>query len=602
MTMIRKNHFLKLQLMLFWVLCVFISSVEARSLKNTIEYYRSLYGEVRPEEDAKVRHVQDIFSRVRAVADKNSKRLPKLVVVNSPDDPWAISLPDGYIVLSSKAVEICFQQANTAETDARLAFVMGHELAHLAHDDFLHNQLYGFILGHQRLKGINQFLQQANAGARELAADNTGFIYAAIAGYRVDLLLGDSKGKDDFFKFWVRQTQQQTKPLTAKGKLNRAHTLKGQLADINNKLILFDYGVRLSHFGACDDAIHFYNEFLRVYPGREVFNNLGYCHLQLAIAEMVPERAYFYWMPQVLDSQTRVKNLSMRSAAEAHWLKTEISVKAREHLNTAIEFFQEAAAADPGYLPARINAATAYLYLGKPFQARAVLEEILQQAPENTDALMLKALSLNEQQETGMDMRQLAITQLKKLVAAPEPDAKAVFNLARLTSLRDKSKKAQTYWNQLAKEAAALPAIVRSVVCFNQDLLPKQDCTGQVSHGFAKSSWRWPLPEMNSGLLTDQARASVQNWRSQRIALDQSQLNGHLYTSPNDQSELLELDEFVQMKVLKNQNMGTIAKLPGTCKSALQRRTMAKGIVWTCRNWAVLTLNDTIQEAWWMAK
>jgi hypothetical protein len=38
----------------------------------------------------------------------------------------------------------------------------------------------------------------------------------------------------------------------------------------------------------------FFREFQKVFPGREVLNNLGYCYLQLARQEMEAERAYFY--------------------------------------------------------------------------------------------------------------------------------------------------------------------------------------------------------------------------------------------------------------------------------------------------------------------
>jgi len=38
-----------------------------------------------------------------------------------------------------------------------------------------------------------------------MRADDRGFMYSAIAGYPVDLLLGDSKGKKDFFTQWLSQ-------------------------------------------------------------------------------------------------------------------------------------------------------------------------------------------------------------------------------------------------------------------------------------------------------------------------------------------------------------------------------------------------------------
>lgn len=100
-----------------------------------------------------------MFERVRAVADKNSKRLPRLVVVSSRADPWAIALPSGHVVLSKEAVAICHAQASLAESEARLAFVLGHELAHLAHDDFWHQEVYGFLAARSGTRGLADFMQ-----------------------------------------------------------------------------------------------------------------------------------------------------------------------------------------------------------------------------------------------------------------------------------------------------------------------------------------------------------------------------------------------------------------------------------------------------------
>src|ERR671923_1079275 len=80
--------------------------VQPRPLKNEVAFYIDTYGEVLPAQDPEVARAHRIFERVRAVADKNSKRLPQLVVVNSRADPWAIALPAGHIVLSKQAIAI----------------------------------------------------------------------------------------------------------------------------------------------------------------------------------------------------------------------------------------------------------------------------------------------------------------------------------------------------------------------------------------------------------------------------------------------------------------------------------------------------------------
>jgi len=87
--------------------------------RNEVAFYIATHGEVRPEQDPQVANAHRVFERVRAVADKNSRRLPRLVVVNSRADPWAIALPSGHVVLSKEAVAICHAQASLAEAEAR---------------------------------------------------------------------------------------------------------------------------------------------------------------------------------------------------------------------------------------------------------------------------------------------------------------------------------------------------------------------------------------------------------------------------------------------------------------------------------------------------
>lgn len=162
--------------------CLSLLSAEAQpaQARDAVAFYIATYGEVRPEQDPQVATAHRVFERVRATADKNSKRLPKLVVVDSRADPWAIALPAGDIVLSKQAVAICHEQATPAEAEARLAFVLGHELAHLAHDDFWHHEVHSFLATHTDTRPLADFLGAHRATQeRELEADDKGFIYSS---------------------------------------------------------------------------------------------------------------------------------------------------------------------------------------------------------------------------------------------------------------------------------------------------------------------------------------------------------------------------------------------------------------------------------------
>ncbi|MCP4935319.1 MAG: M48 family metalloprotease [bacterium] len=337
---------------------------------GSVSFYIDSYGEVLPTIDSEVARAHRVFERVRAVADKNTRRLPKLVVVDSKADPWAIALPDGHIVLSRKAIAICHRQTSQGEAEARLAFVMGHELAHLARDDFWHREVFAFVANIRGAENIAQVLrkEQSKSIEKELAADDAGFIYAALAGYPVDRLIRTIDGKPQFFEYWMHQTHRRAngKHPTIK---KRAELLLWRLGDLKDKIVLFEYGVRLSHFDYCDDAIYFLRAFQKTFPGREVLNNLGYCYLQIARQAMEPERAYFYWTPLLMDAETRVKFLLRRGGLSIKMLRQAASGTAQGFLREATDYLQRAVNADPGYLPAKINLAVAYLYLGRPHSA-----------------------------------------------------------------------------------------------------------------------------------------------------------------------------------------------------------------------------------------
>ncbi|MDM8543601.1 M48 family metalloprotease [Desulfococcaceae bacterium HSG9] len=95
-------------------------------------------GALTPQDHPLVARAETVFERVLAVADKKASRYPNLVIIPQSKDPWAISLKDGTIILTQKGLEICYLDKDKKAGDARLAFVLGHELAHLAKDDFLH--------------------------------------------------------------------------------------------------------------------------------------------------------------------------------------------------------------------------------------------------------------------------------------------------------------------------------------------------------------------------------------------------------------------------------------------------------------------------------
>lgn len=588
------------------VLCVVAhnaAGANADAPRNQVAFYVETYGEVTPGEDATVARAHKVFDRVAAVADKNSKRLPKLVVVRTKRGPWAIALPDGHIVLSNEAVALCHDGASANEAEARLAFVLGHELAHLARDDFWHQEVHAFLAAAPETRDLDRTLDaRRDTTGKELAADDTGFIYAALAGYPVDMLLRSHGTQPDFLHQWTRQLGRESASVHPTAD-KRAAFLRERLEDLRGQLGFFEFGVRLSHFDQCDDALHFLRAFQKTYPGREVLNNVGYCHLRMAIEEMEPDRAYFYWMPLVLDGETRAEALVSRGGPAPKMLRQLATRQARSRLEEAVAYLRRAAEADSGYVPARINLAVAYLYLGRPHEARAALGEARELAPDDAAVQALEALSIYEQSDADVDLWPTAIARLQQIATTRDAPDTAIFNLARLLAVRPRSTEAHVYWNRLAQSARTLPVPIRAVVCSEQNSLPTKTCAGDAARSDRSPPWIRPLTssghEVRSGRV---AEAPGSTWRVREFDWRSNNLYGRILWRPDGSAELLELAGLVQMQVLKAADLGTAAELERYCHKPLRHRALAQGVIWSCGQWAAVVRDDVVREVWWAAR
>ncbi|MGA8053075.1 MAG: M48 family metalloprotease [Burkholderiales bacterium] len=594
---------LRVVLLLALVLCHIAVRAAPDSPRNQVAFYVETYGRVTPSEDPAVGWAYQVFERVVAVADKNSKRLPKLVVVRNKRGPWAIALPDGHIVLSSEAVALCQRQASATEAAARLAFVLGHELAHLAHDDFWHQEVHGFLAAAPETRDLARALEaRRDATGKELAADDAGFIYAALAGYPVEALLRDQGAQPDFLHLWTHQLQ----PGPASGHPSpdkRAMLLRQRLEEVRGQLGFFDFGVRLSHFDRCADGVYFLRAFQKTFPGREVLNNIGFCHLRMALDEMEPERAHFYWMPLVLDAETRAEALVQRGGPAPKTLRQVATGEAKGQLEEAVDYLRQATEADRSYVPARINLAATYLYLGQPHQARAVLAEARKLVPDDAALQGLEALAIYEQSDVDLDLWPTAVAKLEQLAAHSDAPDTVVFNLARLLAVRPRPAEARVHWNRLAKSASMLPAPIRVVVCREQSSMATKACAQESVRPDRAPPWTWPFSSNGrEGRAPRVAEELGSAWRVREFDWQKTKLHGRIFWRADGSAELLELAGFVQMQALKGEDLGKAAELEGYCARPLRRRALAQGVVWSCDQWAALVRDDIVREVWWAAR
>jgi RNA polymerase sigma factor (sigma-70 family) len=107
-----------------------------------LKYEKGDYEDTIGKNDPWVGWASAVFERVKATADKPGGRFPRLYIINTKGEPFALSVPDGGIIINPTTLETCYADVDRAEGDRRLAFILGHELAHLANKDFMHQEAF----------------------------------------------------------------------------------------------------------------------------------------------------------------------------------------------------------------------------------------------------------------------------------------------------------------------------------------------------------------------------------------------------------------------------------------------------------------------------
>lgn len=371
--------------------------------KDQRQWWIDNYGLIDAKTEPLVARAEKIFNRVAAAADKKGNRLPKLVVIGGKGDPYAVTIRDGSVILTFEGLKICYKNGAPETGDSRLAFLIGHELAHLAKDDFWHGSAFAAVSSYKDETQVRRILtsQLEKTGGsldfvktQELQADSYGIIYMTMAGYDPKAIIGPDG--TNFFQYWVSQI---TGKLAYGDEAHvspeaRAEFVRNELRPVIDALDRFGHGVQLYQNGKYQDAASFFESFIEKYPGREVYNNLGLSHYQLAMKalsecnELLP---VYFKLPMVLDSETTAQKLRETAAGEgAACFQNETY---QSNLQEAVRFFEEAGKKETTYLPARINLSTALIMSGDYAKAISVADETLKVDPNSPEALNNKAVA-----------------------------------------------------------------------------------------------------------------------------------------------------------------------------------------------------------------
>ena len=435
-------HQLIISSLLFFFLfnpCVF-----AFSQGNSGKFQVAKYGG-QLSSDASTFRAKKIFDRMKAVADKHADRYPELYLVAS-NELFAKSMIDGSILISRKALEFCYcycHKSNRIDQsclktirsdvncltnpderecigDSRLAFVMGHELAHLAFGDHGYGakELYS-TTKKSPTKHSKDFFEC------EHRADAYGMLYATMAGFHSfeDI----RKQGRNFFQEWLDQL-----PALKRQCLNhplpklRINEVQEHMKRVKNYLNFFHMGSRLLYIGKYEKAIDFLSRFRSNYPGREVYNNIGCAYYQLAIQELMkyqPDIINRFYLSTPVDMQSGLDNTRPIISKS---LQTLYQIKFNENIQKAIDNFEYACSKDPHYIPSVTNLSSCFLVKQKYNLALSEIEKV----NETNNPFLLNNKAVSEYLSSKESESSMCI--LAKILKDKPDFYPACFNLTRM--------------------------------------------------------------------------------------------------------------------------------------------------------------------------
>ena len=369
--------------------------VFAQDERSRLDFWKTNYNELRPEDDPRAAKAYEIFARVINAAGKRAGIVPTLFIVKNAGAavPLAIALPDGGIVISRQVLDICYKEPENG--DDRLAFILAHEIAHQLKDDFWHLKFFAAVeLSQKEKPGDAAVIDEVKKIAshseepllKELQCDEYGIVYASMAGFDTRAIVFQDD-KVNFFRYFAAALD----PGNIKGAVRdpehpspdaRAAAVKARLIQVLDEVDLFDLGLLFYQTGDYDKAAALFSEFLRYYPGREVYHNLAACHHRIAqkcFREWKgPDKDFPFRLALAVETETRARKITLRSAPAPNW-----EARFKEEIGKAIEYYRTALGQDPSYWPSANNLGCALLLQDNAYEAVAVLQKALQAASES---------------------------------------------------------------------------------------------------------------------------------------------------------------------------------------------------------------------------
>jgi len=418
-----KNKFL---LILLFVLVVQSSRLVLASFPDDhASWWIKEYGLMDTHHKDVVR-VHEIFEKLLYVADKSSKQFPSLVVIRQTNSEPARCIKDGTILLTKKALDLCFDSFDKQTGDSHAAFIISHELAHMAFNDF-------------DLK-IQKHI--------ELKADNLAVLYMKMAGYNPEVLLRE-KGLIFFSKWYNILDTKEVKGYPAID--NRVENISSKIKSVIADIDYFDIGIRFYQLGKYEDAIELFKEFKNKFHSREVFSNIGLAYYQMAmmkLAECKKSKLYRFKLSTMVDPVTIAQLYTMR--------KTEIDCNKKILFKEALRYLKKACDKDPFHLPSLINYTSTLIMLERYSSAISEISDSPvdkhKSDPKILNNVAIAMYLLKTDPYVNVDMTTEACSKLQKAIEKESIFPNTYYNLGRIQYERYRNSSYKKNWQQFLQK------------------------------------------------------------------------------------------------------------------------------------------------------
>lgn len=369
---------ISLLILLLSIVPLFISSSARaeQTAQDGIDFWQKNFTELSPQEDARAAKAHEIFESLVKVAGSRAGVVPRLFIVKEGNH--AMALRDNWIIISREVIDECYRVPELG--DARLAFLLGHEIAHLLKEDFPNIRFFEAAaeVTETQAKETAAGKLQEEIREREREADEYGIVYAAMAGFDTRAIVTEENV--NFFTEYVKRTD-----TNHPAPEQRAEVVLGRLRQVVDNVDYFNIGVFFYETGQYHRAILAFRKFLASFPCREVYYDLAASHHQAAL------EYYRRWkndeddvpfkLSLSVEPVTRAASIRLRGGADNP------EIRFREHIDKAIELYETAISHDPSYIASYGNLGCALIYKGDAYEAVAELRRALKIEPNAKEIL-----------------------------------------------------------------------------------------------------------------------------------------------------------------------------------------------------------------------